>query len=235
MKGNTELTPQFTHSFSLTNIYKFKLTTALSYSHTEDVFAQITDVVETSKSYLTKKNLANQDNIGLNISYPFQYKIFSLYTNFNAYWSHYEADYGPLRKINLDVFSYRFFGQGSVKITKTLTGELSGWYNGPSIWGGTFESKPMGQIDMGLQKQILKGKGTVRLALSDVFKTFRFAGESLYGGQFTKVAGSQESRVFRINFSYRFGNTQVKAARNRKTAADEENSRTSGGGGLGGN
>jgi len=236
MKGNTQLTPQFTHSFSLTNIYKFKLTTSLSLSHTEDVFAQITDTVEKSKSFLTKKNLANQDNIGLNISYPFQYKAYSVYANLNMYYSHFKADSSGLnKKVDLEVFSYRFFAQNSLKLSKTLTAEVSGWINGPSLWGGIFKTKLMGQVDMGLQKTVLKGKGTLRLALSDVFKTFKFSSDNTYGPQYTFVSGSQESRVFRINFSYRFGNTQVKAARNRKTAADEENNRTNGGGGLGGN
>jgi hypothetical protein len=234
-KGNTELTPQFTHSFSLTNIYGFKLTTSLSYSHTKDVFAQITDVIETSKSFLTKKNLATQDNFGLNISYPLQYKAYSLFTNLNAYYSMYKADLGPQRKVDVNVFSYRVFAQNSLKIGKTVTAELSGWVNGPSVWGGTFKTKLMGQMDMGLQKTILKGQGTVRLALSDVLKTFKFDSNADYAGQYIRVSGSQESRVLRINFSYRFGNTQVKAARNRKTAAEEENSRTNGGGGLGGN
>jgi len=232
-KGNTQLTPQFTHSFSLTNIYGFKLTTSLSYSHTEDVFASITDVIETSKSFLTKKNLATQDNIGLNISYPFQKKAYSLFTNFNAYYSKYNADLGPQRKVDIDVFSYRLFAQNSLKLGKTTTAELSGWINGPSVWQGTFKTKLMGQMDLGLQQQVLKGQGTIRFALSDVLKTFKFNSDADFAGQRINVMGSQESRVFRVNFSYRFGNTQVKAARNRKTAAEEENGRTNGGGGLG--
>jgi iron complex outermembrane recepter protein len=235
MKGNTTLTPQFTHSFSLTNIYKYKLTTSLSYSHTEDVFAQVPDVIETSKSFLTKKNLATQENIGLNISFPFQYKAYSLFTNVNAYYSHYEANLGPNRVVNQDVFSYRVYAQNSLKLSKTVTAELSGWINGPSLWGGLFKTKLMGQMDAGLQKSILKGKGTLRFALSDVFKTFKFDSQAFYANQLIRASGYGETRVFRINFSYRFGNNQVKAARNRKTAAEEENSRTNGGGGLGGN
>lgn len=233
MKGNTELTPQFTHLLTLTNIYRFKLTTNLTYSHTEDVFAQITDVIETSKSFLTKKNLAKQDNYSIAVSYPFQYKNYSLFTNVTAYYTRYKADLGALRKVDLDVFSYRVFAQNSLKFAKTYTVEVSGWINGPSIWGGTFKNKLMGQMDLGLQKSLMKGKGTLRLALSDPFKTFRFTGENNFAGQYLRVSGSQESRVFRVNFSYRFGNNQVKAARNRKTAADEENSRTNGGGGIG--
>jgi iron complex outermembrane recepter protein len=235
-KGNTELTPQFTHSVSVTNIYRFKLTTSLNYSHTQDVFSNLTDTLEKSKSFLSKKNLANQDNIGINISYPFQHKAFSLYTNLNSYYSHFKADSTGLNKaVDVEVFSYRLFAQGSLKLGKTITAELSGWINGPSVWGGIFKTKLMGQMDIGLQQAILKGKGTLRLALSDVLGTFKFNSDATYSGQYIRVAGSQESRVFRVNFSYRFGNTQVKAARNRKTAAEEENNRTNGGGGLGGN
>jgi hypothetical protein len=47
------------------------------------------------------------------------------------------------------------------------------------------------------------------------------------------VHGGNESRQFRLSFIYRFGNTKVKSARQRKTGADEENQRVgSQGGGL---
>jgi hypothetical protein len=36
-----------------------------------------------------------------------------------------------------------------------------------------------------------------------------------------------------MNFSYRFGNSQVKAARQRKAALEEEAKRTQGSGGMG--
>lgn len=239
-KGNTELRPQFTHNFGLTNIYKFKLTTGLNYSHTDDVFSQLTEVYvdntgRTSKSYLIKRNLATQDNFALNISYPFQYKAYSLFFNVSSYYSHFRSNNGQYKNVDINVFSYRFFAQNSLKLGKTVTAELSGWYNGPSLWGATFKTKPMGQMDLGIQKTILKGKGNIKFALNDVLETFKFSSVTDYDNQYLKVNGRQEGRVFRINFSYRFGNTQVKAARNRKTAAEEENSRTNGGGGLGGN
>ncbi len=233
MKGNTELRPQFTHSFGITNIYKFKLTTNLSYSHTDDVFAQLTDVIETSKTFLTKKNLATQDNIGLTITYPFTYKNYTLFGNVNSYYSHYAADLGPQRKVDVDIFSYRFFAQNSLKIGQTLTAELSGWYNGPSVWGGTFKTDPMWSMDLGLQKTLFKGRATLRTALSDVFHTQKFNSNSTFAGQYLIASGINESRVFRVNFSYRFGSNQIKAARQRKTSQEEENQRTNSDGGIG--
>jgi iron complex outermembrane receptor protein len=77
MKGNTQLTPQYTNSFGITNTYKYKLTTTLNYSHVKDVFTQIIDTAERSKAFITQKNLATQDIVSLNISYPLQIKWYT--------------------------------------------------------------------------------------------------------------------------------------------------------------
>jgi len=49
-----------------------------------------------------------------------------------------------------------------------------------------------------------------------------------------RVNGGWESRQFKLNFNYRFGNNQIKQARQRKTSIEEESQRSQGGGGLGG-
>lgn len=232
-KGNTRLTPQYTNSFGVTYVYKYMLTTRLNYSHVNDVFGQLIDTIEKSKNFITKDNLAQQDIVSLNISTPFSYKWFSTFININSYYSHYQAD---LRsgKIDLDIFAASVFSQNTLKLGKTLTGEISGYYNSPSIWQGTFKNKAMWGIDAGLQKTIFKGKGTIKASVTDIFKTMRWSGTTDFAGQYLKVSGGWESRQLRLNFSYRFGNSQVKAARQRKTASEDENKRAgSSGGGLG--
>ncbi len=232
-KGNTNLRPQYTNSFGITHSYKYKLNTRLNYSHVSDIFSQLIDTAETSKSFISKQNLATQDIVSLNISYPFTYKKFSSFFNVNSSYSAFKANFGPGREVNLDVFSYNLYMQNSVKIGKTWTAELSGFYTSPSIWQGTFESKSMGGIDIGAQKTILKGKGTIKTTVTDVFNTMRWSGTSNFAGQFMRASGKWESQQFRMNFSYRFGNSQVKAARQRKNALEEENKRTQSGGGIG--
>jgi hypothetical protein len=69
--------------------------------------------------------------------------------------------------------------------------------------------------------------------VSDIFKTLKWKGTSNFAGQILTASGNFESRQFKLNFSYRFGSNQVKAARNRKTASEDEEKRTQGGGGLG--
>ena len=234
MKGNTQLRPQYTNSFGISNTYKYKLNTRLNYSHVKDIFTLLPDV-SGSKSLLTKKNLATQDIISFNISYPFQYKWYSFFTNTNASWSKYKADFGGgSRVVNLEVFTLGFFMQNSFKLGKGFTAELSGFYNSPSIWQGSFKSKSIYNIDAGLQKTLFKGKGTIKAAVGDVFNSLKFRGTSNFSGQQNTFYGKPESRQFKLSFSMRFGSTQVKAARQRKSAIEEENKRTENSGGMGG-
>jgi Outer membrane protein beta-barrel family/Carboxypeptidase regulatory-like domain/TonB-dependent Receptor Plug Domain len=232
-KGNTLLRPQYTNSIGVTHSYKYKLTTTLNYSHVKDVFTQLIDTAEKSKSFITKKNLATQDIISLNISYPFQYKWYSFFANLNTYYSKYQADFGTGREVDLDVVAFNFYSQHTFKLGKGWTGELSGFYTSPSIWQGTFESDAMWGVDAGLQKTILKGKATLKAAFSDLFGSMKWGGTSNFAGQYLRASGGWESQQLKLNFSYRFGSTQVKAARQRKTGLEDENKRVgSQGGGI---
>ena len=235
MKGNTQLRPQYTNSFGITHTYKYKLNTTLNYSHVKDIFSQIPDTTEKTKAFLTKKNLATQDIVSINISYPFQYKKYSLFANLNSYYSHYTADFGGEgRKIDQGVFALTFFMQNSLKFEKGWTAEVSGFFSSPTLWQGVFKSKSMYGIDGGLQKTIFKGKATVKASVSDIFRTMKWSGTSTFAGAQSEASGRWESRQFKMNFTYRFGSNQVKAARQRATAIDDESKRANSSGGQGG-
>lgn len=232
-KGNTQLTPQYTNSVSLTNTLGYKLTTRLTYSHVNDVFSQIIDTADKSKTYITKKNLATQDITSLNISMPWQKKWYGVFANVNTYYTHYKADFGVGRTINLDVYAVNVYAQQTFKVAKATTLELSGFYSSPSIWQGTFKSSSIWSVDGGIQQSMFKGKATAKATVTDIFQTLRWSGTSNFAGQYMHVHGGNESRQFRLSFIYRFGSSQVKTARQRKTGADEENQRVgSQGGGL---
>ncbi len=235
-KGNTQLRPQYTNSFGITHTYMYKLNTTLNYSHVKDIFAQLPDTTQSSKAFMTKKNLATQDIVSLNISYPFSYKWYSFFANVNSYYSKYKADFGGGdRKINQDVYAVSFYMQNSFKLGGGFTGEISGFYNSPTLWQGIFKSISMYSVDGGLSKTLLKGKATMKATVSDIFHTLKWSGETNFTGTYGKASGRWESRQFKINFSYRFGNSQVKAARQRKSGAEDENKRTqSSGNGPGG-
>lgn len=232
MKGNTTLRPQYTNSFGVTHIFKYKLTTQLNYSHVKDIFAQIPDTVDKTKGFLYKENLATQDIVSLNVSYPFQYKWYSFFATANAFYSYYKADFGGGdRNIKQGVFSFTYYMQNTFKLGKGWTGEISGYYSAPTLWQGVFKSNALGFVDMGIQKTLFQNKANLRIAVSDVFRTLKWKGSSDFTGANIVANGNWESRQLKINFSYRFGNSQVKAARQRKSAIEEENKRAQQSGG----
>ncbi len=231
MKGNTMLKPQYTNSIDITHIYKYKLTTKLTFSHVKDIFAQLPDTTDKTKAFSTKKNLASQNVVALNISYPFQYKWYGFFVNVNSNYSRYKADFGGGdRVINQDAFSYIIYLQNTFNLGKGWTGELTGLYVSPMLWQGLFKSVPMGFVDAGLQKTIFKGKGNMKFAISDIFRTMQWGGDGSFAGAYNEGHGHGEMQQFKFNISYRFGNSQVKAARQRKSAIDDEKKRAEGGG-----
>ncbi len=233
-KGNTQLQPQYTNSFGLTYMYKYKLTTTLNYSHVTDLFTQLVDTADRSKAFISKKNLATQDIASLNISYPFHYKWYSIFANLNSFYSVYKANFGPGRTIDLNVFSFVAYAQQSMQLGKGWTGEITGFYTSPSVYQGTFKARALWSLDAGLQKSVLHNQGTIKASVSDIFDTQHFSATSDFAGQTVQATGRSESRQLKLYFTWRFGNAQVKAARQHKTGSEDESKRVgSQGGGLG--
>ncbi len=97
------------------------------------------DVTEKSKAFITQKNLATQDIVSLNISYPFQYKWYSIFGNLNTYYSkNTKLINGPDRKIDLDVVAFNVYAQQTFRLGKGWTGEMSGFYTSPIHLAGYY-------------------------------------------------------------------------------------------------
>jgi iron complex outermembrane receptor protein len=239
-KGNINLRPQYTNSYSLTNVLKGRLVTTLSYSHVSDLFTMLLDTADRSKTFITKQNLATQDIVNLSVSYPFQKGNYSLFTSVNTNYSHYNANYGTGRVVDLNAFGLNAVLQNSLKFgkTKLWAAEATAFYNAPTVYMGSFEGKSIYSISGGLSKTVLNGKGSIKVSVSDIFNTLKFRGNINFSGQHTALEQQGETRQFRINFNYRFGNNGVKATRQRANSTEEESKRVgsgSGGIGIGGN
>ncbi len=119
-----------------------------------------------------------------------------------------------------------------MQLGKGWTGEMTGFYTSPSVYQGTFKSRELWSLDGGISKTVLHNQGTIKASVSDIFNTFHWYATSDFAGQSLQVNGQSESRQLKLYFTWRFGNTRVKAARQHKTASEDENKRvgTQGGG-----
>lgn len=231
-KGNAFLQPQYTDNFKLSHTYKYALTTSVSYSLITDFFAQVTQVQGTEgedarRSFIQEQNVANQEVWNVSMTYPFSIaKWWSVYLSANLAYNSFAGkndDFKPLSQT-----TFNFYAQNSFSLPKGFRFELSGWYNSPSIWGGTFRTKSIGSLDVALQKNFMQGKLSTRLALSDMFFTSPWYGSMEFGDLSLRGNGGWESRQIRVNLTYNFGHKDVKKSRRRKTGIEDENNRIGG-------
>lgn len=228
-KGSPFLRPQYADSYEFKYTVMQMATLSASYAHTKDL---ITDIVELdpevpNKSFINYRNLNSQDNYAISISSPTPIKKWwNGYVNVTMYKAIYTANFEEYSFKASTPVAWNFYAEQTFTLPKGFVYEISGWFNSASIWGGSWLSEPQGSLDMGLQKKIFKDNGNLKLSVTDILHTAPWRSYSdAIPGLVIRGAGSWESRQIKLNFNYRFGNQQVKAARRRSTGSEDESKR----------
>jgi outer membrane receptor protein involved in Fe transport len=226
-QGNPFLNPQYTDNFQVSHTFMSMVTSSVGYSNTTDFFARVIDSLG-NKSFLTRRNLATVKTISVNVSSPLPIRNWwNGYINLTYNHQVYEADLGPGKQLKLPVDFYNIYMQHSFSLPKKVSLQVSGFYNSPNVWGGTFRNRTFWSMDAGITKKILKNKATISLTVSDLFLSQRWQGVSDFGGINAKVTGGRDSRVVRAGFTWNFGENVFKA-RKRKDGNSEERQRLRG-------
>ncbi len=229
-QGNPFLRPQYTNSVELTHVYKSTITTTLGFSRTTDFMNRETprQIASQNITYVTPENLGHLDNLNLNVSFPVTVtKWWRMQNNVNGYYQNYQTVYSDT-PYEVKLVAYNLYTSNNFTFSKTLSGEVSGWYNSASQYG-FYRAQPMGGFSLGVQKKIMDGKGNLKLNVNDPFWLNQFRGRAVVQDINFRVGSRWESRQFRLTFTYRFGNQNVKSARDRNSATSAEQNRVKSG------
>jgi iron complex outermembrane recepter protein len=226
-KGNAFLRPQYTDNVELTHTFMGFINTTAGYSYVKDYATQATDTTANA-TFVQQKNLARQQILSFNIGAPTPVKKW--WNGYINLWYNYQMFNGFIgeNKIKQNVPTYGAYLQQSFTLGNDYSIEVSGWFNGPSVWGGTWKTKPQGGVDVGVQKQLLKKQATLKISATDIFFTSPWSATSNFGGLYIRGSGNWESRTVRLTFSWRFGSNQIKNSRDRKTGLESEAKRIKG-------
>ena len=235
--GDPHLRPQMTWSYEMSYTMK-KMNFTLGYSHSTDpqnvVLSRILDVIPTFEikpgqdSNITVQipvNLQSSDYFGLTATMPVRIsKWWNMINNVNIFYNHFNANLGGVSLNNGDP-SARIRTNNNFTLGKGWTTEFNANLNTGGR-SGYMIFEPNWGIDIGAQKTIFDGKGTVRLNITDIFWTNLPNATITYEGRYVENWHAyRDSRVATLSFNYRFGNNKVQAARNRTTASEEERRR----------
>ncbi|MCS3796935.1 TonB-dependent receptor domain-containing protein [Niastella sp. OAS944] len=234
-QGNPYLLPQYANNFELRHTLKGKYTTTINYTITDDVISQLLKQnTEKRITFLTADNVARFKNIGLAINAPFTVvKNWNVNLFVNVFNNRYEGVYynsftGKNDPIDISYTSALVNVSNTFSFKKGWSGEVSGFYRGKTIEQLTI-ADPMYFMNLGVQKTVIKGKGTVRLNIRDPFHWQQFKGRTLYSDIDVKIYNRWDNRNITATFSYRFGKTSIAQARKRNNGASEEQNRAGGG------
>lgn len=124
--------------------------------------------------------------------------------------------------------AFGFFSSQTFTISKSISAELSGFFNAGGLFG-TYRVKDIGGVNVGVQKKFGDQGGTLRIGYDDVFNTLRFRAEADIPelNQLFKANLRFNQPTFKIGYSQNFGSQQVKGKRERGTGAEEEKQRIS--------
>ncbi len=227
-KGNAFLKPQYTDNIEASHTFMGIITTTAGYSHVKDYRAQYLDTTNKNATFVQQRNLATQQIFSLNISSSLPLaKWWNGYVNVYATHQKFKGQFAN-QTVDLKVTGYGGYLQSAFTLGHDYTAEVSGWLNGPGL-DGNIRFKTMGAADVGLQKLFMQKKASIKISATDVLHTARFNGYSDFSGLYLRAWGNWESQTFRINFTYRFGSSQISSARQRKTGLESEAGRIKGG------
>lgn len=224
--GNPFIRPQYTWNVELLHTYKQILSTGISYSYLKDYFSQIF-VIDSNSSNVnkniiiyTKGNVGKFQNLGVTASLQlpvtkwwnlssvvvFNHKVIEGFI-----WTPFKA---TINQVNISLNNQFQFGKG-------WAAELSGYYLSNSQIDLQETLTPQGEMGAGISKQIVKGKGTLRLVIRDIFYTQNYSGYSRFQNSDEPFEVKWDSRVARISFSWRFGKAMKPVKRSGGSATEE--------------
>jgi len=224
--GNPYLMPQLSDAAGLTynyaNIIIATLTYSVTYHTMRTVF--IPDSTLPGVTYQTDKNLDRYRYAGFNTSFNYTLTSWwSMLNNILVYYSYINADllHSSLNKGNT---ALQFTSSNKFSVSTNYKAELNAVYNS-SFLDAYIYNYPTFNLSIGLQRSVLKEKGTLRMNVTDCFYASYLHAYSNIDNLTEAFTSKRESRVLNLAFSYAFGRKAVPQAKQITGGAEEEKRR----------
>lgn len=230
--GYPYLNPATSYSFELSHTFKQKFITTFNYTITQDPITEVIQPGDTDPNVTvqTTKNLTSMAYYGLSGSYQFQIlKWWSNTTNANAYYAQYKGNIAG-SVLNTGKPTFDIYTTNSFILPHNWSGEASFFYQAQQVYG-YMDLKPQSSVSLGLQKNLLDKRMTVRINASDIFWASYPRATSIYNNYIERFIAQRDTRQVSIAVTYRFGKRTSPPMRRHSGGAEDEKKRVGGQGG----
>jgi outer membrane receptor protein involved in Fe transport len=254
-QGNPNLKPEYTNSLEFSYMKTWKkhnFLGSLYYRNTNNLISTINEPIHPGTDTLLTTFVNANKNFSYGAELTMKNQIiqgWDITTNVNLYQTELHVRNEKENYTNSG-FSWLAKINSETKLPANFTFQVTANYQAPAITipsgsgggrGGGFMMIPtsaqgtirgMSSVDLALRKDFLKNKAlTTTLSLSDVFNTREFGMEQESPYFYQDMLRKRESRVLRLNVSYRFGkfDAQLFKRRNNRSGGDNMQMDTGGG------
>jgi len=222
--GNPYLNPSFSHNFEFSYRWKSAFSTTLTYNTTKD---NIDETIEINNGiyYSRPGNIGKTKTLSVNVEAEIPFtkwlstNLYSEVTNLN-YDSQLYTEY-----LKTSGTLFFFSANNRFKFGDSWSAEIGGRYIS-EVESTQVTTKPKGSVNIGIQKKILKNKGSLKLAVNDIFYTNLNAGVinnlQLTYADYTNKA---DTRYAALTFTYGFGKSFESKNTQERTGAESEQNR----------
>lgn len=224
--GNAALQPAISENFKIDFTFK-KFLASISYSYDDNSIANFQTRIDpkTNKQIIYSENLDNLQTVSLVLALPFEItKWWNMQNNIIGTWQQASTTNNNVPiKVQLANMNLRTIQ--NFRLPKNFSIELTALYQTASLFG-RYKVEPYMKIDIGIQKKFKNHNERLRLAVSDVFSTYKWIWVTNIESQ-TYAKTSLQFSLVTINLTYSrsFGRNTIKAARDRNTGSAEERGR----------
>lgn len=223
--GNPGLQPAIIDAVNAVYTLKNKMIT-LTYSHTTHPISQQPVIDEvTNRMISAAQNSKSNQNVSLILSLPFTInKWWNMQNNFTLYWA--QSNFFYKEAVQIENKGFYFNTSQNFLLPKDFSIGLTAYYSSKWIWG-LYTFKPMGSVDIGVQKKMTQKKSTLTFNVSNILNSNKSTYSAIIPAQNLVIKNYQVWGYtgVSLSFTHNFGNDKVKAKRDRTTGAEDEKGR----------
>jgi len=221
-QGNPYLEPEYNHAFKLnyTFLKRFNFTTG--YEVTNNAVVEIMRQNDIEKTTLvTNENIAKQQQWFLNINAPFKFtKFWSSNTNVTGFYLGFISD-SPEDAIDFGQYALQLNSNQTFQITPSFSADATVNYQS-GLQYSIYKIGHSWSTDVGISKSFNNKRTNLKLSVSDIFNTRTQNVSTQYANLNTRIYQKRETQVFRLSFSYSFGNTKIGEAKQSSKSEEQQ-------------
>lgn len=223
-QGNAFLQPQLTNNIEVSYTYNYATMVKVGYAHTRNYIEYLT-YQDGKYTVQTPQNSGTKKMLSFSFSSPVRFtKIWSGFISLTPYYHFYDIQlmgFGSTERQQGGSWAFNSYIGNNFDFGKGWKGSLGGWFNFQNR-ATIYVSKPLGSLDIGIQKNILREKATLKIGIVDLFNTQRWEQRATTADLWLNTYRKWESQNVVLGFNWRFGNSKIKKAREREAVSEAD-------------